>query len=120
MDDNDLTGDVTSLALAARSVHRQLTAGDLTAAPGDAVALRSVRRIFATTGRPAVLPDQSREYVALELRRAAGWSGPCPAGRPVGTVVRHAAELIEAGRNLHTVLQALAPLVGPQPRGEAA
>lgn len=87
------------LAPAATSVHRRLAAGDLTAAPGDAVALRSVRRAFATTGRPAVLPDRSREYVAPEPRRAAGRS---------------------VGRTMHTVLHALAPPVGPQPRDEAA
>ncbi|NJP65168.1 hypothetical protein [Streptomyces spiramenti] len=112
--------DVAVLALEAGSVRMQMTAGGLTADAGDAVALRSVRRACATARRTPALHEQFGEYLALELRLAARCSGPDPARRPVGTVVRHAAELIEAGRNLHTVLHALAPLVELAPRDDTA
>ncbi|NJP65928.1 hypothetical protein [Streptomyces spiramenti] len=104
--------DVVELATEADSVRRQMIDGNLTVDAGDRAALTSVQRM-CTLGYSAAAPENFDEYLALDLRRAARCSGHDPAQKPVGTVIRHAAELVEAGRNPHTVLSALASLVEP-------
>ncbi|MFX4295295.1 hypothetical protein [Streptomyces bohaiensis] len=119
--------DVVELAIEADSVRQQMADGALSVDAGDRAALSSVRRM-CSLGYSAAAPENFDEYLALDLRRAARCSGHDPAQKPVGTVIRHAAELVESGRNPHAVLNALTPLVelatvekpaagaGPDPR----
>ncbi|NJQ05431.1 hypothetical protein [Streptomyces lonarensis] len=104
--------DVVELAIEADSVRQQMADGNLAVDAGDRAALTSIQRM-CTLGYSAAAPENFDEYLALDLRRAARCSGHDPAQKPVGTVIRHAAELVEAGCNPHTVLNALAPLVEP-------